>query len=68
MDTVTLEHAPRYTASCRYCARIVFRSARHLGEVQLIMIESHLLVCRPLARIESPADLFDHCRVSESAS
>ncbi len=57
----------RYTATCVHCARVVFREARRLGDVQLTMLESHLLVCRPLATIADAADVLAHCRVTSTA-
>ena len=57
----------RYTATCVHCARVVFRSARRVGDVQLTMIEHHLLVCRPLATVARAADLLGHCKVTETA-
>jgi hypothetical protein len=55
-----------YTATCIHCARVVFRRARRLGDIQLTMIESHVLVCRPLATHKGAAELLAHCRISES--
>jgi len=57
----------RYTATCVHCGRVVFREARRLGDVQLVMLESHLLVCRPLATIACAADVLAHCRVTATA-
>jgi len=54
----------KYTATCVHCARVVFREARRLGDVQLVMLETHLLVCRPLASIAGAADVLAHCRVT----
>ncbi len=66
MDLGIHDHALRYTVNCIHCARTVFRSARRIGELQLMMIETHLLVCRPLATLAGAADLLRHCRVSET--
>jgi hypothetical protein len=55
-----------YTATCIHCARVVFRRARRVGDVQLTMIETHVLVCRPLATHDGVAELLAHCRISES--
>lgn len=68
METAFQVHVSRYTATCMHCARVVFRNARHVSEVQVTMIESHLLICRPLATIERPTDLFAHCRIAETAT
>ena len=57
----------RYTVSCTHCARVVFRDARRLSAIQIAMIESHLLNCRPLAQVEERSALFAHCRVVETA-
>jgi hypothetical protein len=70
MDRMDLESQPHhrtYTATCVHCARIVFRRARRIGAVQLTIIESHVLVCRPLATPADSADLLAHCRISESS-
>jgi len=65
MEIDVQHHASKYTATCVHCARVVFRDARRLGDVQLTMLESHLLVCRPLAAIECATDLLQHCRVTK---
>jgi hypothetical protein len=57
----------KYTATCVHCARVVFREARRVGDVQLTMLESHLLVCRPLASIACATDVLAHCRVTTTA-
>lgn len=63
-----MQPAPsKYTATCLHCARVVFRNASRLGDVQLIMLESHLLVCRPLATIACATDVLAHCRVTMNA-
>ncbi len=65
MESELSSHASRYTVTCRHCARVVFRDARHLSAIQVTMIEMHLLICRPLAPVERPSDLFTHYRVVE---
>lgn len=67
MDSGLQSHANRYTVTCRHCARVVFREARHIADLQFTMIESHLLVCRPLASVERASDALAHCRVVETA-
>jgi hypothetical protein len=64
MEIDVQQRASKYTATCAHCARVVFRDARRLGEVQLTMLENHLLVCRPLASIACASDLLEHCRVT----
>ena len=63
METQLQEHDRKYTATCRHCARVVFRDARRMAEVQLAMIESHVLICRPLASIAQTSELLAHCKV-----
>jgi len=58
------EHCHTYTARCTYCGQIVFRDARRIGAIQRTIIESHLLVCRPLATI-TREDLLAHCTVTD---
>ena len=67
MEMEAQEHDRKYTASCRYCARVVFRDARRIAEVQLAMIESHVLICRPLASIAHTSELLAHCKVVATA-
>ncbi len=66
MDLESSPSQHTYTATCIHCARVVFRRARRLGDVQLTMIESHMLVCRPLANHDGAAELLAHCRISET--
>jgi hypothetical protein len=66
MDMGVHDDARRYTVDCMHCARTMFTSARRIGEIQLMMIETHLLVCRPLATLEGAAALLGHCRVRET--
>jgi len=68
MDLEPQSHYRTYTATCLHCARIVFRRARRLGDIQFTMIESHLLVCRPLVTPDGTADLLAHCTISESSA
>jgi len=68
MDLESQPHHRTYTATCVHCARVVFRRARRLGDVQLTMIESHVLVCRPLATHDGADELLAHCRISESTA
>jgi hypothetical protein len=58
-------HSHRYTGQCLHCARTVFRDARRVGDLQLTMIESHILICRPLATPERASDLIEHCKITE---
>jgi hypothetical protein len=67
MNTDPAHGLPRYTVACAHCGRILFRDARRLGDLQLEMIESHVLICRPLAAVEHTADLLAHCRVIEAS-
>jgi hypothetical protein len=63
-----VESLSRYTARCIHCARIAFRAARRLGDIQFRIIESHVLVCRPLATIETEPDLLAHFTITETTS
>lgn len=56
----------RYTVSCRHCGRVVFRNAHHISPLQLEMMESHVLICRPLAALAQITDLFTHCRIAQT--
>jgi hypothetical protein len=38
-----------------------------MAEVQLAMIESHVLICRPLASIAQTSELLAHCKVVATA-
>lgn len=58
----------RYTAKCVHCARTVFRAARHIGDLQLRMVEHHILVCRPLASFERASDLLSHFNIADTAA
>ena len=58
----------RYTASCVHCSRTIFREAVRIGEVQLRMVEYHILVCRPLVAIERSSELLRHFNISECAA
>lgn len=58
----------RYTASCIYCSRILFREAARIGEVQLRMVEYHILVCRPLIAIERSSEILRHLSIAEKAA
>ncbi len=62
------QRSSRYTAKCVYCARIVFRDARRLGDIQVRMIQSHVLICRPLAVIGNEPDLLGHIKIIETAA
>ena len=68
VQTELLQLASRYTAQCIHCARVVFRGARRLGDVQVHMIENHVLLCRPLVAVEQMEDLLGHFRITESAT
>jgi hypothetical protein len=57
----------RYTAKCVHCARIIFRSARQIGDNQLRMVEHHILVCRPLVAYERSSELLTHFNIAQAA-
>lgn len=57
----------RYTGRCLHCARTIFRAARRVGELQLRMIEHHILVCRPLLNFQRSSDLLRQCRIDHRA-
>ena len=65
MQIVSDEQSHTCTARCVHCAPTIFRDARRIGVVQRTIIETHLLVCRPLATITPDADLPAHCNVSD---
>ncbi len=64
-----LEHphhqSGKHVATCIHCARVIFHSARRVGEPQLTMMHSHLLVCRPLVALQQVDDVLAHCRIVE---
>ena len=61
------EPSDRYTGTCVHCARTIFRAARRVGDVQLRMIEHHILVCRPLLSFRRSSDLLRQCRIDPYA-
>jgi hypothetical protein len=67
VDT-TSDETRRYTAKCIYCARIIFTSARNIGDNQLRMVEHHILVCRPLIAYERHSELLTHFRIAATAA
>ena len=66
MNVASQTQAHAYTAACIHCARVVFRRARRVGEIQLTMIENHVLICRPLATLACVDDVLAHCRITET--
>ena len=52
-----------HTATCIHCARVIFRRARRIGELQLAMMQSHILICRPLVATTHADDVLAHCRI-----
>ena len=58
----------RYTVRCRHCGRVLFRNAQHISPWHVGMMESHVLICRPLATLGQIADVFAHCRIEQSPS
>ena len=68
VQTGLLPPPSRYTAQCVHCGRVVFRDARRMDDLQVRMIESHMLLCRPLAVVDEVDDLLGHFRIIESAA
>jgi hypothetical protein len=68
MRTPFSSEAVTYTARCIHCARLVFRRAYRLGDVQLDIIENHVLACRPLDPIERVEDLLGHFTITETVA
>ena len=52
-----------HTATCIHCARVIFRRARRIGDVQLAMMQSHILTCRPLVATTDANGVLAHCRI-----
>ncbi len=53
-----------HTATCIHCARVIFRRARRIGDLQLAMMQSHILTCRPLVATTHATDVLEHCRIA----
>ena len=59
-----IEDDRRYTAKCTHCARTIFRAARRIGDLQLRMVEHHILVCRPLVTCDDSSELLSHFKIA----
>jgi hypothetical protein len=54
----------RFTVHCTRCGVLICSRARHVGPLEIDIMEHHLLTCRPLDTIEDHDDLLRRFRIT----
>jgi hypothetical protein len=54
----------RYTIHCARCGVLIASRARHVGPVEISVMEHHLLTCQPLDTVAGHDDLLKRFRIT----